>query len=52
MGQERLNQVLEADPASGLAFYRRLARIIGRRLVASYGATLSMQSSGDTRSYG
>ncbi len=50
--KERLNQVLEADPASGLTFYRRLARMIGRRLVASYGATLSMQSSGDTRSYG
>ena len=52
IGKERLNQILEADPASGLAFYRRLARMIGRRLVASYGATLSMQSSGDTRSYG
>ena len=48
----RLNQILERDPASGLSFYRRLARMMGRRLVASYGATLSMQFPGDTRSYG
>ena len=52
IGTETLNKVLEADPASGLTFYRRLARMIGRRLVASYSATLSMQSSGDTQSYG
>jgi CRP-like cAMP-binding protein len=52
IGKERLSQILEQDPASGLAFYRRLARMIGRRLVASYGATLSMQFPGDTRSYG
>ena len=52
IAEAALTQVLEAHPASGLAFYRRLARMIGRRLVASYGATLSMQSSGDTQSYG
>ncbi len=49
---DRLQQILEEDPASGLTFYRRLARMIGRRLVASYGATLSMQFTGDTRSFG
>ena len=49
---ERLNEILMKDPASGMAFYRRLAKTIGRRLVASYTATLSMQSLGDTRSYG
>ncbi len=52
IGKETLNQMLERDPASGLSFYRRLARMMGRRLVASYGATLSMQFPGDTRSYG
>ncbi len=52
IGKEKLDQILEQDPASGLAFYRRLARMIGRRLVASYGAALSMQFPGDTRSYG
>jgi hypothetical protein len=40
VGNEKLDQVLEGGPASGLAFYRRLARMIGRRLVASYTATL------------
>ena len=38
----RLIAILEADPASGLKFYRRLARYIGGRLIESYGATLSM----------
>ena len=52
IGKEELNQILERDPASGLTFYRRLAKMIGRRLVASYGATLAMQFPGDTRSYG
>jgi CRP-like cAMP-binding protein len=52
IGKEKLNLILEKDPASGLSFYRRLARMMGRRLVASYGATLSMQFPGDTRSYG
>ena len=37
-----LNGILESDPASGLKFFRRLARHIGNRLVESYGATLSM----------
>lgn len=49
---DRLREILEQDAASGLTFYRRLARTIGRRLVASYGATLSMQFTGDTRSFG
>jgi CRP-like cAMP-binding protein len=52
IGNKKLDQILGGDPASGLAFYRRLARVIGRRLVASYTATLSMHSLGDTRSYG
>jgi CRP-like cAMP-binding protein len=52
IGNKKLNRILEVDPASGLAFYRRLAKVIGRRLVASYTATLSMHSLGDTRSYG
>ena len=49
---EALDRILEADPASGLVFYRRLARLIGKRLAASYGATLSMHSLGDTSSFG
>ena len=38
----KLTGILESDPASGLEFFRRLARYIGGRLVESYGATLSM----------
>lgn len=49
---DALDRILEADPASGLAVYRRLAGFIGKRLAASYGATLSMQSLGDTSSFG
>ncbi len=52
IGNNKLSQILEQDPAGGLTFYRRLAKMIGRRLVASYGATLAMQFPGDTRSYG
>ncbi len=37
-----LNAILDADPASGLKFFRRLTRYIGGRLVESWGATLSM----------
>jgi CRP-like cAMP-binding protein len=39
---DKLAGILEADPASGLSFFRRLARQIGHRLIESYGATLSM----------
>jgi CRP-like cAMP-binding protein len=46
----RLAAILEADPASGLQFYRRLAHHIGGRLVESYGATLSMHPG--NRSFG
>ncbi len=50
--RDELNRILEADPTSGLAFYRHLAQIIGRRLVDSYGATLSLHAQGDLTSYG
>ena len=39
--KERLNKVFENDPASGLLFFKRLAGIIGERLVNSYLAILS-----------
>ena len=52
IGKDKLSLILERDTASGMAFYRRLAKWMGRRLVASYSAMLSLQSLGDTRSYG
>jgi CRP-like cAMP-binding protein len=38
----RLEQILSEDCASGLAFYKHLAALIGRRLVKSYRAALSL----------
>ena len=40
--KQRLDEILREDPASGMAFYKNLATIIGRRLVKSYQATLSV----------
>lgn len=37
-----LTALLDKDPVSGMSFYRGLTAIIGRRLVASYGATVSV----------
>jgi len=39
----RVEEILRQDPASGMAFFRNLAAMIGRRLVKSYQATLSVQ---------
>jgi CRP-like cAMP-binding protein len=39
---QRLDEILLQDPASGMAFFKNLAAIIGRRLVKSYQATLSI----------
>ena len=40
--KQRLDEILLEDPASGMKFYKNLAAIIGRRLVKSYQATLSV----------
>lgn len=37
-----LLRILEADPLSGLLFFRRLSEIIGQRLINSYRATVSV----------
>lgn len=47
-----LQRILAKHPASGMAFYRRLAELIGRRLVESYSATLSLHPQSDPRCYG
>lgn len=36
-----LYRILENDPASGMLFYKRLAGVIGQRLVESYDAVIS-----------
>ena len=40
--RQKLDEILHEDPASGMAFYRNLAAIIGRRLAKSYRATVSV----------
>jgi CRP-like cAMP-binding protein len=46
----KLMEILEADPVSGMKFFRSLARQVGGRLIESYGATLSMH--GEKGAYG
>ena len=50
--KDRLEQILRDDPASGMAFFRHLAALIGRRLVDSYHATLTGHGVQEPRSYG
>jgi CRP/FNR family cyclic AMP-dependent transcriptional regulator len=47
--QNQLDQILHQDPASGMAFFQRLAALIGRRLVKSYQATLSVHGEREPR---
>jgi CRP-like cAMP-binding protein len=47
--KQRLDEILLEDPASGMVFYKNLAAIIGRRLVKSYQATLSVHGERDPR---
>lgn len=47
-----LARALEAAPADGLQFYKRLAELIGKRLTASYGATLSVHGEREHRYWG
>jgi len=52
LDRNRLMRVFEADPAAGMLFFRRLVQLVARRLVASYGATLSVHGQRDPRSWG
>jgi len=47
--KQRLDEILVQDPASGMVFYKNLAAIIGRRLVKSYQATLSLYGERESR---
>ena len=41
--RHRVEEILLQDPVSGMIFYKNLAVLIGRRLVKSYQAMLSLQ---------
>ena len=40
--KHQLDQILHEDPASGMAFFKHVAALVGRRLVKGYRATLSV----------
>jgi len=41
--KQRLDEILQQDPASGMVLFKNLAALIGRRLIKGYQATLSVQ---------
>ena len=45
----KLDEIFAGDPASGIAFYKHVAALLGRRLIASYQATLSVHGERDPR---
>lgn len=47
-----LARLLDSVPSDGLLFYKRLAELIGRRLAASYGATLSVHGEREHKYWG
>jgi CRP-like cAMP-binding protein len=50
--KEKLIKIFEKDPASGLIFFRRLAGLIGQRLINSYDMLLSARRQEGPPSYG
>jgi CRP-like cAMP-binding protein len=50
--RDQFKDILEKDPANGLAFFKRLAGALGERLISSYGALGIAQPSEDHRTYG
>jgi CRP/FNR family transcriptional regulator, cyclic AMP receptor protein len=52
IANSQLDQILQADPASGMVFFKQLAVLVGRRLVKCYKASLSLHGDREPRSYG
>jgi len=50
--KEFIDDVTEADPVNGMKFYRRLARMLGNRLIHSYGFNADIDSAGLNYSLG
>ncbi len=50
--KDQLNRIFEKDPASGMLFFKRLAGVIGERLVNSYSTILSTYRGEGPPSYG
>jgi CRP-like cAMP-binding protein len=52
VGADRLNRVIEEDNANGLVFIKRLAGLIGNRLIQNYRMVSTMTSMETMCSYG
>jgi CRP-like cAMP-binding protein len=50
--KQQLDQILREDPVSAMNFFKRLAALVGRRLVRSYRAMLSLQGSREPQAEG
>ena len=50
--EEHLSPILEDDPANGLVFMKRLAGMIGNRLIQNYQLVASMQTAEGTLVFG
>ena len=49
---DKLDKIFEKYPASGLIFFKRIAKLIGERLVRTYDTLLSSYKGGEQPSYG
>jgi CRP/FNR family cyclic AMP-dependent transcriptional regulator len=49
---DKLDKIFEKYPASGLIFFRHLARVMGERLIRAYDTILSAYKGGEQPSYG
>ena len=49
---EKLDKIFEKYPASGLLFFKRVAKLIGERLIRAYHMVLSAQEVEEQPSYG
>jgi CRP-like cAMP-binding protein len=52
MEKDKLQEIMEADPANGLIFFKRLAGSLGNRLVQSYTMISSAYQAEFSTSYG
>ncbi|MEJ2365534.1 MAG: cyclic nucleotide-binding domain-containing protein [Deltaproteobacteria bacterium] len=50
--REELNKVFESHPLSGMSFFKRLAGVVGKRLVTSYRSLLSAHKEVGPSTYG
>ena len=50
--REKLNKIFESHPLSGMSFFRRLAGVVGKRLINSYRSLLAAHKEVGPSTYG